>query len=860
MTRPVYFTICSANYLAYARTLYGSLAVADPAAAQDFKVVLVDGKLDASVADSLPFEIVYAENLGIPNFWDMAMRYSVMEMNTAVKPAAFLHFFEMAGDNVIFLDPDIMVLRPLEHVHQALADGASLVMTPHSTEPLEDGLDPDDIRLLRTGAFNLGFLAAANRNDVRGFMAWWNRKMLGDCRVDLQNGLFVDQKFMDLAPSYLADVEILRHKGYNAAYWNLASRPVVFSDGEWLADGRPLYFFHFSGVVPGKPDIFSKHQNRFTASDIGHLRQLLDEYLGKLKGHGHSQFASIPYAFSVFKDGEPIPDVYRRLYAQEHQPSAKSRDKAFEYDVNLLMNPARGFSDRNVPITALMLRIWHERPDVQGSFPLTSPEGRRSFATWFVHSASREYKLPPEAVDPIAEALNLTVDRNGGAAVFSVRWLASKAMASAANFRGIYKFLPASLRLSIREFLVRKSAGHSSSGARISLGRKLDASLVPGIGIYGNFTAVSGVGEGARRMAKVVTAAGINHSNHVLTTNGNAPEILPVLDNTRSSASPYNCLLFHVNADNTPAVLDSLKAEETKGRYRIGYWAWELSHFPDEWVNAIDYLDEIWVPSTFVQKAVMGKTDKPVYVIPHPVFERVDSGETRTELGLPENRFLFLCSLDLNSFAARKNPLAIYQAFNLAFPKGSNPEGPQLIMKFHGNARHAEEHRNLMQTFIRDDRIIVIDMPLSQQRYSALQRNCDAYISLHRSEGFGMNIAEALQLGKPVVATDYSGSTDYLNSSNGYPVEFTLVPVRPGEYPQSAGQVWADPSVEHAAELLKAIVANPGEASEKGASGKKAVETKLSSAAVASIVQAHYERIQAEHFQDTFDGDQKSNS
>lgn len=846
MTKRVYFTICSANYLAYAKTLHASLRDADPQAASEFRVVLVDGPLDESIRTGLPFDVVHAEALGIAHFWDMAMRYSVMEFNTAVKPAAFLYFMEKGANEVVYLDPDIFVTRPLEHVHKALAGGAHMVLTPHSTMPLEDGLDPDDIRLLRTGAYNLGFLACASSGPVREYLNWWHRRMLGDCRVDLENGLFVDQKFMDLAPSYLEHVEILRHKGYNAAYWNLASRPIAQDGSGWSAGGDPLHFFHFSGVVPGDHSVFSKHQNRFRPGDIGHLRILLDQYLNQIAVNHHVSLSKIPYAYGSFLDGQPIPDIYRKVYAELHPPAPRSREEAFRRDHDLIFGKAKGYANTQVPITHLMYRIWRDRPDLQTSFPLCEASGRRAFSTWFVQSGKREYKLPEEFVAPVAEALNLGHGSAGGAAIFSPRWMAGKAMAASGRLRGLYRHLPEPVRARAREFLVRKAAGHGRKGARIASRGRFDRDLSAGIGLYGNFTAVSGVGEGARRMARILQVADIPSSSHLVTTNGSAAEILPAPKNLLFGRSDYNCLLFHVNADHIPMVLDALQAEELRGRYRIGYWAWELAEFPVQWAEAFDYLDEVWVPSRFVQEAVSAKTNKPVLVVPHPVFDRPDSGEGRLELGLPENRFLFLCSLDLNSFASRKNPFAAYEAFSRAFPNRDDPDAPFLVMKLHGNPGHSDEHRELVQLFAQDPRLVVIEMPLSGERYAALQRNCDAFVSLHRSEGFGMNIAECMYLGKPVIATDYSGNTDYLTSENGFPVRYDLVSVQPGEYPFGAGQYWAEPDLDQAAEIMRRIHMDQAKTAEVSAAGREHVRRVFSLESVADLVMQHYRRIQNE--------------
>lgn len=854
MTGCAYFTICSANYLAYAKTLHASLKASDPKAAKNFRIVLVDGRLDSADEAALPCPVIYAEDLGIPEFWDMAFRYSVMELNTAVKPAAILHLMDQGFERVTYLDPDIYVLKPLTHVHEAHDAGAQVVLTPHSMKPLEDSFDPDDVRLMRTGAYNLGFVSCADYPECRALLEWWHRRMLADCRVDLENGLFVDQKFMDLAPSYGKDVHILQHPGYNVAYWNLASRPITKSGKRWKTGRHALHFFHFSGVVPGDPSVFSKHQNRFTVDDIGPLKELLATYLDEIEAQGHSTYREIGYSYGRYANGRPIPGIVRRVYAA-HTPSSPARREAlFQPNHALLDVPAEDVPRGRIPVTRVMSQIWKERPDLYRSFHLADENGREAFCRWFLHAAQREYGLPPEAYTSVSDAID-TVDKvrySGPAKVLSPRWMANTLMQRSSWLRSAYRMLPHNMRVNIREVVVRTASGHSSKGARLSGATVFDSTLPEGCGIYGYLSAVSGVGEGARRMADLVSAADIETSLHVMTAPGHASEAVPVNNGATADASPFNTLIFHINADQFPRELDRLPANWLRGRYRIGYWAWELAEFPKAWLRSLDYVHEVWVPSEFVKNALQSKTDKPVNVVPHPIPQRRDSGESRVGFGLPTEQFLFLCSLDLKSYTSRKNPMAAYKAFCKAFPDSDPETGPRLVVKLHSGLEDSQSGRDLVTELANDRRVILIDVPLSNERYAALQRLCDGYISLHRAEGFGMNIAECMQLGKPVIATDYSGNCDYLTDDVGYPVRYDLVPVRPGDYPQPDGQVWAEPDLDHAADIMRRIVDAPSEVAEKAYAAQVLMLEEFSVSAIARTVHEHYSRIQKQHFQPAF--------
>ena len=224
-----FFTICSKNFLAYAHTLHDSLQAQHPGA--KFYVALCD-RLDGMVDPAAePFEILPMETLGIPDLAGMIERYNITELNTSIKPFVFEYLFEHRGEaRVVYLDPDILVVSPLADVDAALGRDACAVMTPHVLDPAEH-VEIDDIKMLQLGIYNLGFLALARSPRVLEIVRWWQRRLERQCVIDLPNGLFVDQKWADLLPCFIPDTLILRHPGYNVAYWNLQQRKVERRDG-----------------------------------------------------------------------------------------------------------------------------------------------------------------------------------------------------------------------------------------------------------------------------------------------------------------------------------------------------------------------------------------------------------------------------------------------------------------------------------------------------------------------------------------------------------------------------------------------------------------------------------------------------
>lgn len=392
------FTIASKNYLAYVRVLLQSVARIHP----EYKLFLcladrVDGYFEP---DREPYTVVTAAQLGIPDFQDFSLRYDIMEFNTAVKPFMFRWLFDNTDlDAAIYLDPDIQVFSRLDAIDSLLSNGASVVLTPHITQPLEDGRKPDDHTMLQTGVFNLGFIAVARCTESLRFIDWWGRHLLSQCANDLGAHLFVDQKWCDLAPCLLENLKILRHPGYNVAYWNLAHRKVKkVALGQWLANDAPLAFFHFSGVDPSNESVVSKHQDRFSPADIPEAQSLFAEYNRALHDHGWDTTRNWPYAFDALADGSPINRMMRLVYRAEHPFPIRIKPAAVREHLRGICNrPAPAVqADRRVRITALMHLIHRLRGDLQAAFSLHAPAGRKRYARWFESGGPREYGLPAD--------------------------------------------------------------------------------------------------------------------------------------------------------------------------------------------------------------------------------------------------------------------------------------------------------------------------------------------------------------------------------------------------------------------------------------------------------------------------------
>jgi glycosyltransferase involved in cell wall biosynthesis len=273
-----------------------------------------------------------------------------------------------------------------------------------------------------------------------------------------------------------------------------------------------------------------------------------------------------------------------------------------------------------------------------------------------------------------------------------------------------------------------------------------------------------------------------------------------------------------------------------RGTRRIAHWAWELPHLPRAWTRAADDFDAIWAGSSFVARAIAEATSHRVEILPYVVSERALTSRREARaaaLGLPDDAFVFLCAFDYASYPARKNPEGAIRAFVDAFPAQNNRDEPWLIVKSHGAPPSGGVADGIREACGRHPRLRLIHDVLSVKDMAMLQDACDCIVSLHRSEGFGLNIAECMLAGKAAIATGYSGNLDFMDRSNSYPVGYRLVDVREGEYPLHQGQVWAEPDHDETVALMRHVAANSEEAKARGEAGRATILKRFTASAVA---------------------------
>ena len=267
--------------------------------------------------------------------------------------------------------------------------------------------------------------------------------------------------------------------------------------------------------------------------------------------------------------------------------------------------------------------------------------------------------------------------------------------------------------------------------------------------------------------------------------------------------------IFHINGDEVEQVLSHVEHRRCPGSYDIVYPAWELSYYPEVSAKQLDRFDEIWAQSKFVQESLLTTCKKPVVYMPLATEVILTLFLGRRYFGISETDYIFLFFFDLRSYWSRKNPGAVIDAFRRLVAKRPGVNA-QLVIKI-GSVDLAPERLEQLLSDVQDlgDKVIFLDQVMTDNEVKNLVRCCDCFISLHRSEGYGRGLAEAMFLGKPVISTAYSGNMDFMSPDTALFVSYELIPVEADSYPHWEGQVWADPDIEQASHHMMQLVEDP---------------------------------------------------
>jgi glycosyltransferase involved in cell wall biosynthesis len=462
------------------------------------------------------------------------------------------------------------------------------------------------------------------------------------------------------------------------------------------------------------------------------------------------------------------------------------------------------YKDR--PISNLMLLIWQSREDLQNAFHLDSRAGQNAFINWYDDTVSHNDSTSPAD----ATRTSSLYSRLKGLEPWLIR---------------ASQWLPAAVRNKAKHVWFRLKA----KSARVTTGsvrgqerqvRPADTASAPlavqqyegasGINLIGYAHAELGLGEHVRMSAASLSETDVPYGVVDLSAGIPSRQKASLDHGSLIDSNKYKVNLFHLSIDQLLQAYLHLGKGFFERRYNIGYPFWELSKFPQAWIPLTQLLlDEVWAPTTFIQKALAEALGKAVPYMPVGVVLPEVPIWGREHFSLPADQYIFFFAFDCYSFIDRKNPYAVVAAFKKAFPLGNEKAG--LIMKAMNAKETSETWQRLVQDIGGDKRIRLINETMDKLELLGFKSECDCYISLHRAEGLGLGPLEAMFLGKPVIVTNYSGNTDYAKPDNSCLVDYSLIPVQEGQYLfHENNQVWADPDVEHAAWHMKRLANDPG--------------------------------------------------
>jgi glycosyltransferase involved in cell wall biosynthesis len=354
-----------------------------------------------------------------------------------------------------------------------------------------------------------------------------------------------------------------------------------------------------------------------------------------------------------------------------------------------------------------------------------------------------------------------------------------------------------------------------------------------GVNIIGFIRAEMGLGESSRLAARALESVNIPFDMM------NFPIIASRADDLtwqhkEVSEPSFKVNVIHTNADTMRSVHKHFGPELFDRRFNIGYWHWELPDFPNEFCDGFHFVSEVWAPSNFVVESIAKKSNVPVIRIPHGIEVHAPDHINRQKFDLPNDKFLFLSMYDTQSYYRRKNPQGAILAFKQAFAPSDYSVG--LVVKLNHLSMNPNDINEINDLVSGYPNIHVLDKVLSRVEMNGLLNSIDCFVSLHRSEGYGLGLAEAMYLGKPVIGTNWSGNVDFMNEGNSCPVNYSIVDVGGDWGPYKGYQQWAEPDLGHAAHYMRELVYNVGYRHSIAQNGKTHIQTYFSPQVVGNMV------------------------
>jgi glycosyltransferase involved in cell wall biosynthesis len=832
-------TLATPSTLPQARVLADSLRHHQPDCSLDVLFVGREREADTDGGTSRLRSV--AEELDV-DVESVIARYDEEDLIALLLPRVLRSYSERGAGPLLHLPPTAWVHGDLAPVQAALSTRSVLLVPRMTSDIPDDGLQPTCAQMERYGRMAETVMGVDGTAGAEGFLVWWAAQVertLGSLDGRRAGARPEDRpwlgRLLELAPARFATA-VLNDPGCNLSMWNLHLHSLQATPEGMLVDGRrPLRWLDLPGFSPDRPHQLNAGASRVRISRSPALRELCAAYAGELERAGWSAVDRRQDIGRRLADGLVYDDALDALRTR-----AEALGERYDDLFDAAADDARAFTDwlaGPAPAGAgygvnryVFYRVARERPDVMRAYPdLNGPDGA-AYVEWCWVFGREEVSIPDRFMPP----------QPGSAATRppkAARGGHPETSGSSASEPG-------------RD--ARPETTESTQAPAIS---EPDTSLQvtqngaqPAVRVTGYLSHTLGLGAAGRGYAQALKAAGVAVSTASVPLHHLQ---LPVelqdgygrhrFEDVLHDGVHHGFEIVAVNADELPSFVRRLGEDYFQGP-RIGIWGWETDTIPARWQRAFALVQEIWVYSRFMAENIGAVAPVPTIALPPPVQAPAEPA-TPLRLDVPDDGFLFLFVFDYLSTIQRKNPVGLIEAFKRAFTPG---EGPRLLLKtINGPLRPLAEEEVLWAAHGRPD-IHVIDRSLSGDELNGLMAGCDCYVSLHRSEGFGLTMAEAMAIGKPVIGTGYSGNIDFMNAENSCLVEYELGRVGPDceIYPPEG--TWAQPSVEHAAELMRRVVEHPEEAAAIGARAREDVARELSAQATGAAMLRRLEELAAE--------------
>ncbi|HTZ64174.1 MAG TPA: glycosyltransferase [Solirubrobacteraceae bacterium] len=730
------------------------------------------------------------------------------------------------------------MLGDLEPVTAALAERSVVLASRFVGDIPDDGLQPSREQSERAGRI-CGTFAAVDCSPRAGeFLGWWRRHVeaaFGSLDGSTSGARPEDRPWLartlELAPARFG-AAVLDDATFNLSYWNLHEHILESTFEGVCVDSRDqLRLLNLPGFRPDRPHELNRAASRVRLSRSPVLRDLCEQYALELRNAGWS-LSKRCYEIGVhMADGLVYDEALDALRVR-----AEALGERFDDLFSATSKDARAFTDwlkGPAPAGAryginryVFYRVVRERPDVMRAYPELDGSDGAEYVAWCWAFGREEMAIPDRFMPPLAgkEKAATTVPATG-----ERQPAGSEPAVSGPRAREMVETPP-------------MPGPHNTENGS-----------TPVVRVTGYLGHTLGLGAAARGYAQALRATGVPVStvsvplHHVKLPlelqagYGHHSFEDGLHQHVGDDMSVRNGFeIVAVNADELPDFVERLGEDYFHGP-RIGIWGWETDSIPRRWQSAFALVQEIWVYSRFMAENIGAAAPVPVVALPPPVEPPV-SPAVPTRLDVADDGFLFLFVFDYMSTIQRKNPVGLIEAFKRAFSPG---EGPRLLLKtINAPLRPLAEEEVLWAARGRAD-IHVIDRSLTEDELNGLVAMCDCYVSLHRSEGFGLTMAEAMAIGKPVIGTGYSGNLDFMTAQNSYLVEYELGRVGPDceIYPPDGR--WADPSIEHAAELMRRVIERPDEAAALGVRASADIARALSTKVTGAAMRERLEKLDA---------------